>query len=174
MTKDMLSHELGAILAIPDRNGNFTLRDVYPGSYRIVSTPPPRPYYMAAVRIGEADLSTAEVELSSSAAPITVLYKTDGGTVRGTSEKCASGVVLLVPQDRALQSLPFLGSARCDSDDRYDFSGVRPGDYYALAFAGGGGVPQLDEILISQANKVSVRAEEIASADLHAIPRPGH
>jgi hypothetical protein len=39
----------------------------------------------------------------------------------------------------------------------------------ALAFAEPSGVPRLDNILISQANKVTVHADEIASADLRAI-----
>jgi hypothetical protein len=51
---------------------------------------------------------------------------------------------------------------------------VRPGDYYALAFAEPGGVPQLDDLLIGKAGKVTVRADETASADLRAIQRPGY
>jgi hypothetical protein len=51
---------------------------------------------------------------------------------------------------------------------------VRPGDYYALAFAEPGGVPQLDDILISQAGKITVHVDETASADPRAIQRPGY
>lgn len=172
LTTHALVQELDAIQATPDRNGNFSLEDVYPGSYRIVSTPPPSPYYMAAVRIGDAGLTTAEVNLSSGAAPITVVYKTNGGTVRGTAEKCARGIVILIPQDPAIQAVGFLRSGLCDANDRYEFKAVRPGDYYALAFAEPGGVPQLDDILIGQASKVTVHADDTASADLRAIPRP--
>jgi hypothetical protein len=136
-------------------------------------TPPP-PYYIAAVRVGDADLTTAETDLSSGAAPITIVYRTDGGTVHGTAEKCASGLVLLIPQDITLQSFPFFRTARCDANDRYDIPAVRPADYYALAFAGPGGVPQLDDNLIGQANKVIVHADETATRDLRAIPRPGY
>jgi hypothetical protein len=174
LTTHALVEELGAILATPDRSGNFTLEDVYPGSYRIVSTPPPPPYYMAAVRVGETGLTTAEVNLSPGAAPITVVYKTNGGTVRGTAEKCAAGIVILIPQDPAMQSLPFLRSVRCDVSDRYEITAVRPGGYYTLALAEPGGVPQLDDILISQSGKVTVHADETASADLRAIQRPGN
>jgi hypothetical protein len=171
---DELSHELGGIMATPNADGNFNLMNVYPGSYRVVSMPPPPPYYMAAVRTGETVLTTAKVDLSSGAAPITIVYRTDGGTVRGTAEKCAGGVVLLIPQDPAIQSLGFLRSARCDASDRYEIAAVRQGDYYALAFAGGGRVPQLDEILISQASKVTVHADETTSKDLRAMQRPGY
>ena len=166
-----LTEELGATIAAPDADGNFSLKDVYSGSHRIVSMPPPPPYYMAAVRIGDANLTTAEIDLSSGAAPITIVYKTDGGAVRGTAEKCAGGLVLLVPQDPAIQSLGFFRSARCDSGDRYEFTAVRPADYFALAVSGNGGVPQLDDILLGQATKITIRSSETTSIDLHPIPR---
>jgi hypothetical protein len=162
----------GAISARPDAGGNFSLQSVYPGSYRIVPMPPPPlPYYLDAVRVGDTDLGGPEVELSSGAIPITVVYKTNGGAVRGTVEKCASGPVLLIPQDKARQWLGFLRSAHCDSNDRYGITGLRPGEYYALAFAGDGPLPELDEGLLNQASKVTVRAGEATSADLRAIAR---
>ena len=40
-----------------------------------------------------------EVEVASDVA-ITVVYKSDGGSVSGTAENCASGGVLLVPTTR--------------------------------------------------------------------------
>jgi hypothetical protein len=174
MTTHTLTEELGAILATPNRSGSLVLEDVYPGSYRIVSTPPPPPYYMAAIRVGGADLTTAEMDLSSGAVPITVVYKANGGVVGGTAEKCSRGIVVLIPQDPAIQSLGFLRSSLCDANDRYQISAVRPGDYYALAFAEPGGVPQLDDILISQASKITVLADKTVSADLPAIRRPGY
>jgi hypothetical protein len=162
----------GAISARPDSGGNFSLPNVYPGSYRIVPMPPPPlPYYLDAVRVGETDLGSPEVELSSRAVPITVIYKTNGGAVRGTVEKCASGPVLLVPQDTARQWLGFLRATRCDSNDRYGITGLRPGEYYALAFAGDGPLPELDEGLLHQAGKITVRAGEASSADLRAVSR---
>jgi hypothetical protein len=162
----------GAISTRPDEGGNFSLENVYPGSYRVVPMPPPPlPYYLDAVRVGETDLGGPEVELSSGAVPVTVVYKTNGGAVGGTVEKCASGAVLLVPQDTARQWLGFLRAARCDSNDRYGIMGVRPGEYYALAFAGDGPLPELDEGLLNQASKVTVRAGEASWVDPRAISR---
>src|SRR6185312_13669351 len=69
----------------------------------------------------------------------------NGGAVGGTVEKCASGPVLLVPRDTSRQWLGFLRAVRCDSNDRYGIAGVRPGEYYALAFAGEGPLQQLDQ-----------------------------
>lgn len=121
--------------------------------------------------MGQTGVGGPEVELSSGAVPVTVVYKTNGGAVRGTVEKCASGPVLLVPQETARQWLGFLRAARCDSNDRCGITGVRPGEYYALAFAGDGPLPELDEGLLNQAGKITVRAGEASWADLRAISR---
>ena len=162
---------LGAISARPDASGNFRFQNVYPGSYRIVPMPPPPlPYYLDAVRVGRTDLAGQEVDLSSEV-PLSIVYKANGGTVRGTVEKCASGPVLLVPQETARQRLGFLRAAQCDSNDRYRITAVRPGEYYALAFAGDGPLPELDEGLLNQASKVTVRSGEASLADLRAISR---
>jgi hypothetical protein len=105
----------------------------YPGQYGIFEDgDPPAPYYLDAIRVGEAEVTTEEVEFSSGAV-IALVYKTNGGTLRGTVEKCASGRVVLIPRDRAMQRSGFLRAALCDSTDRYTFPAVRPGEYYALA-----------------------------------------
>jgi hypothetical protein len=101
-----------------------------------------------------------------------MVYKSDGGTVSGKAENCASGGVLLVPGDPALRRKGFSKSAPCDSGGHYEVRAVRPGDYYALAFAGNGPVPALDEALLHQGVKVTVRAGEASSADLRTITRP--
>ena len=162
---------LGAISVRPDAGGNFGLQNIYPGMYRIVAMPPPPPpYYLDGIRVGETDSGGQEVELSSEVL-VTVLYKTNGGTLRGMVEKCASGPVLLIPQETTRQRLGFLRAAQCDSDGRYGITGVRPGEYYALAFAGAGPLPELNDGLLKQASKVTVRAGEASLADLRAISR---
>jgi len=162
-----------AALAEPDANGEFIFQGAYPGVYRLGPLLPqmPPPYYLDAVRVGDADLAVQEVEISSDVA-ITVVYKTDGGSVHGKAENCASGGVVLVPSDPARRRPVFSRSAACDSSGNYEVDAVRPGDYYALAFAGNGPVLKLDDALINQAVKVSVRSGEASSADLRTITKP--
>lgn len=160
--------------ARPDAQGNFSFPNVYPGFYRIEPNLPP-PYYLDAVRLGESEPVVGDMELNAGAPLITVVYKTNGGTVHGTVEKCDSGQVVMVPQDEALRRAGFLYNARCviapSGADRYEIAAVRPGEYYVLAFAGHGPMPGYDGIL-NQASRVTVRASEATSADLRALPQP--
>jgi hypothetical protein len=163
---------MGGAIINANANGDFTL-DLYPGVYhvaRMLQAPPP-PYYLESVRIGGADLLTQDVPVYSSGA-ISVVYKKDVGSVRGKAENCFSGGVLLVPTDPALHRRGFSKSAPCDSSGQYDVRAVRPGDYYALAFAGNGPVIAIDDELLKSASKVTVRPNEASQLDLRAVTRP--
>jgi hypothetical protein len=164
---------LGLVMINPNATGDFTTQDAYPGVYRLwrMVQPPPAPYYLDAVRIGSADLAAADVEISSDSI-ISVIYKTDGGSVAGKAENCAAGGVLLMPRDPAQRRPGFSKSGPCDANDHYEVRAVRPGDYYAVAFAGNGPVVTVDEAILNQAVKVTVRAGEASSADLKAATRP--
>jgi hypothetical protein len=111
--------------------------------------------------------SSPEVALSGPVS-ITLVYQTHGGALRGTVEKCASRAVLLVPQDAAMRRPGFFRWAACDANDHYEIAAVRPGEYYALAFAGSAPIPAYDGLL-KQASSVTVRAGETSSADLPAV-----
>ena len=61
-------------------------------------------------------------------------------------------------------------SAPCDDKDRYQIASVRPGDYYALAFAADKSspvwVPEFEESMVGQAARITVRGGEAAAVDL--------
>jgi hypothetical protein len=166
-----LGLELGAPVS-PDARGDF-VANAYPGVYRLgpLFQPPPPPYYLDAILIGGADLTIQDVEIASDVA-FTVVYKTDGGSVLGKAENCASGGVLLVPTEPARRNPVFFKSGPCDSTGHYELRAVRPGNYFAVALAGNGPVPAVDEALLNQAVQVTVRPGEPSSADLKAVTRP--
>jgi len=114
------------------------------------------------------------VEPSNGGVPLTLVYKADGGTVRGTVEKCGSGGVVLIPQDSAMRWPAYLYTARCDLNDRYEVTAVRPGEYYVLATSLESSfsfwLPTwFTDDFIKEASTVTVRAGEGSSADLRAI-----
>jgi hypothetical protein len=158
-------------------DGSARIEPVYPGVYRFESLlmAVPAGYYLDEVRLGDSVLTAPDVELSSGALPLTLVYKINGGTVRGTVEKCASGGVVLAPQDPALRWPMAIHIARCDASDRYEIPAVRPGEYYTQAFAIDPTKqiwqPEFDENRISQSTKITVRAGEATAADLRLIPR---
>lgn len=164
-----------------DAKGDFNITSLYPGTYTVSAGNAdglggaPAGYFLDSIRAGGVELPDRVVRLTEPL-PITLIYKTNGGTVRGTVEHCASGVVWLFPRDATLHSRDFAISASCNASDQYEIDAVRPGEYYAVALSAANPSPVsdgiLDETLIALATSVTVRAREMALADLHLIARP--
>jgi hypothetical protein len=160
-----------------DGKGGFTIENVYPGPYYIVILPesPLLPYYLDAVSLGGQDVFESDVRNLSDAQPLTITYKLGGGTVRGVIDACGGGQVLLIPRDPGSRSYLRRGTS-CAHDGRFEFSAVRPGEYYGLAISGDSpwtaayhGV--VDDDLLKRASRVSVRGNEITSAEIPLITR---
>ena len=161
----------------PDPDGNFTVEQIYPDRYTIDALGPPG-YYLDAIRFGDTEIAGPEVDLTPGAPALTPVFKSDGGTVRGTVENCGTGGVVLVPRDSSLRWLVRDGlTARCGTGPsgagRYEITAVRPGEYYALALHNDASslffMPHWDENLVGQAGIVTVRAGEVSSLDLRAV-----
>jgi hypothetical protein len=165
----------GSYEAIPTADGDFVVRNVYRDFYSVAITRPLPGYYLDSIRVGEAEMSTAEMELLGPES-ITIRYKPGGGAVRGTAEKCSGGEVWLVPRLQALRQPGFLGRAICDTNDRYEVRNLRPGEYYVLAFARDSARPwydpMVDDGFLNQAAGATLRDGETTSVDLRAITRP--
>jgi hypothetical protein len=162
------------LTAHPNATGEFQLRNVYSGPYQMLPDPAPPQYYLDSIQIGGRDALGSEVEITPASQPLTVTYKSGGGSVRGAVENCAAGLVTLIPRDVALRRPGFILFAACDSNDRYQVSAVRPGEYYLFAIAGDSHTAWYanmtdDDALIRNAGTVTVRDDENSSADLRAI-----
>jgi uncharacterized GH25 family protein len=160
-----------SIPALSD-DGNLTAPDVYPGLYQIETlTDSPAPYYLDSIRLGNQD-ARGWVSILSDAQPLTITYKLGGGTVRGNIEGCGAGNVLLIPRDPALRRHAFIYITTCGQNGRFEFPAVRPGEYYGLAIAE---VPSAamfqDGVLLRQAVRVTVDANQSTSADIRLIAR---
>jgi hypothetical protein len=173
--------------ANPDAQGNFRVTHVYPGTY-IVSTgssdarpgaaegfaSAPPGYFLDSIRAGDVELPDRVVRLTVPV-PIALVYKNNGGTVRGGLEHCALGAVWLFPRDATHWHRDFFRSATCDASDHFEIADVRAGEYYALALSAVNPSPfedgVFDETLLAQAVPVTVRAGEAVSPDLHLLIR---
>jgi hypothetical protein len=167
----LLSEESWTVLEALDE-GNLTARDVYPGRYEIETlTDSAAPYYLDSIRLGNQD-ARGWVSILSDAQPLTLAYKLDGGTVRGTIENCGAGRILLVPQDPELRRHAFVRVTTCGQNGRFEIPAVRPGEYYGLAIAGEltPAISQ-DASLLKQAARVTVSANEAVSADIRLIAK---
>jgi hypothetical protein len=151
----MLFTDQAMFTAKPGPDGRFRFEGMYPGSYVLQpGGPPPQAYYLDSIQQGEMPAWDG-VEISADSPDLKVVYKTHGGTVRGSVAKCDSGQVLLVRQDRPRGSQV----ADCDATGRYQLSNVRPGEYYVVAVPDIGPRP-IDATLLQGA------AGEITQLDL--------
>jgi len=149
--------------ARPAPDGRFRFENLYPGTYQIASGPPPPLFYLDAQRLGDLPTEGA-VELSAGSPELTIVYKSDGGTVRGTVEKCGAGRVWLVQEANPGWRI-FTGA--CDASGRYEIPAVRPGEYYAAALPADQMMwGNLDAAFQQTASRVTVRAGEATGMEL--------
>ena len=154
--------------------GELAVPDVYPGTYELRQLGnSPAPYYLDSIRLGDAD-ALGLVSIVSGGQPLIITYKLGGGTVRGTVEGGDFSHVFLIPKDPALRRSGFAQETECGQNGRFEFSAVRPGEYYGLAIAGGlisFEAVYEDTGLLRQAGSVTVRPNESTSAEIRPIAR---
>ncbi len=87
----------------------------------------------------------------------------------GAVENCAEGRVMLIPHGTSASAY----SAMCDSNNRYEITAVRPGEYHALAFPGKSPTLwfalTLTDSLLKRATSVTVNPGETSTIDLRAV-----
>jgi hypothetical protein len=164
----LLSDGPGGWIPVRSDGNELTVRDVYPGPYQVqFLTEAPIPYFLDSIRLGDRS-ALGTVSIVSAALPFTITYKLGGGTVHGTVEGCGGGHVFLVPQEPELRRHGFIRITACDRNGRFEFSAVRPGEYYGLATATEPRSRTLaalaDDRILKQAGKIIVRPNESTSA----------
>jgi hypothetical protein len=155
----------------PDESGKFTASGVYPGVYQVIPVPPGAQYYLASIKLGERESTDGRVEFFTSVLPLSVVYRSDGGTVRGTVEECGSATVVLVPRDPALRRREYIKGTKCRANGGYELRAVRPGEYLALALPASDPAfnfmsTDLNQAQLNAGVSVTVRANEATMADL--------
>jgi 5-hydroxyisourate hydrolase-like protein (transthyretin family) len=163
--------------AVTQNDGSFRIDDMAPGLYRFQPTSPGAPYYLASIEMNGRDVLGEWVEVAPGTLPVTITYRADGGTVRGTVEDCGGATVVLAPQTPALQYSEFVRQTRCQQGGRFEITGMRPGEYYAFAFDQPVGMLDLSSFAakwVAQAVRVTVRPGEATDASLKVTQRGGY
>lgn len=161
-------------LGMTRADDTFQIDSVAEGVYRIQPTSPGAPYYLASIESGGRDLTGQWIELTRGTLPVTITYRSDGGTVRGAVEDCGDATVVLAPQDPVLQYFEFVRQTKCGPGGRFELTGLRPGEYYAFAFDKPVGMLEFSSFAgkwVNQAVRVTVRAGEASDASLRVTRR---
>jgi hypothetical protein len=115
-----------------DAGPPFTQHDQgLPGRYLFGPGEATPGYYVSAAMLDGRDVLWQPVELSGPTA-VTLVFKKDGGTLRGVVEKGGGSTVVLMAEPTAYARFGL--TARCDPDGNFSISDVPPGSYNAVAF----------------------------------------
>ena len=161
-------------------DGSFVLRSVYPGRYRVQYFSGGRgTVYLASAKYNDVDVTFGDLEIGpGGAGTLHLVFRSDGGKVAGSvragDSPAAGAGVLLMPaaEERRTQSSVFVVSA--GPDGSYQFSGIRPGDYYLIAVDGVESAEWDDPDWVKsrqdKMQKVSVQANGSANVPLQLAP----
>ena len=121
-------------------DGTFTLQQVGPGDYRVSVAGMPRNAYVKFARLGPTDVLNQGLHIERQPnVPLEIVIGTDSGAVDGTvtnnkQEPSANVTVVLVPDPVHRNRSELYRSVATDSQGRFHFEGVPPGDYKLFAW----------------------------------------
>jgi hypothetical protein len=141
--------------------------ELFAGRYFIGPGAQPTPgFYAAAAMLESRDVLGQVVELSGPAS-LKMIFKTGGGSVRGTVENGADAMVVLMADATPTGRLGYLG--RCDANGAFVIRDLPPGSYTAVPVQGPLPDPlgtEFASLLSSGGKRVSVEAGAAAQVDL--------
>jgi hypothetical protein len=158
-------------------DGSLRIPEVYPGRYKVEVCGVSPGHYLASVMLGQHDVLGQEFALTPGSPPLRVIFKSDGGTVRGTVAEGEGATVVLAPADESLLDSLFIATTQAGEGGRFEFTNLRPGQYQAFAFDHIGDPDALtDPIFIKSqsawATTVRVEHSQHAAVDLKVVRWP--
>jgi hypothetical protein len=138
----------------------------FAGNYLVALGNAPAGYYLAAVLLDNRDVLGQVTEISAGDS-LKLIFKTDGGTVRGTVENGADTMVWLMADPTASGRLGY--GAQCDGGGAFLIRDVPPGEYTAVAMRRplpGPTSPEFLGLLAANGKRVRVEAGSSAQLDL--------
>jgi hypothetical protein len=158
-------------------NGSLRIPEVYTGRYKVQVCGVPQGHYLASVMLGPRDVLGQEFALAPGAPPLHVVFKSDGGAVRGAVAEGEGSAIALVPTDESLLDSLFIATTQAGESGRFELANLRPGQYHAFAFDHIGDADALtDPIFLrglsASATTVSVARSQTATVDLKVVRWP--
>jgi uncharacterized protein (DUF2141 family) len=136
----------GAVVALarPTSDGAFSLEKLQPGRYIAEVFCGASGAYVQSISVGGEEVRGRDFDLSAAAGGLRIVLRPDSAKLTGTvdSPDGATGhgegqghpAVILIPADSRLRGVDVVAPARVSSKNSFDFSGLRPGEYLAIAF----------------------------------------
>ncbi len=163
-------------IAKPDRPARFGA--IYPGAYRLAVNGSIPGYYLKSIWIGAGEIAGLPVEVGPESPPLRLVYATGGGRIIGDVENGAGAQVVLIWADRST-GMPGqeIRTIYCNAEGRFTVNDLRPGNWYAFAFADArirGSITEtvFDRGFWRQAESVGVREGDTVRVQLKILPRP--
>lgn len=119
-----------------EKDGRAHIEQIFPGAYRVAMMGFTPGRYLKSIFLGGEDITGRVVELNAGSPPLRIVYAPNGGTATGEVENGASAKVVLVPAERDTY-VPGMDAFTvfCDAQGRFTMRDLRPGNWYAIAFA---------------------------------------
>jgi hypothetical protein len=134
--------------------GNFTIKSVLPGQWRIRLMAPSA--FLKSAWLGNDDVTNRLLDLTSgSAAPLRILVSTNTASIRGTAP---TGQMVFSARIEDNSSFQGWSAAQVDPSGQFSFQGLAPGKYRIAVGEPGGPMPEEggQEVTVGEAETATV------------------